>query len=230
MKLLFLVPARGSSKGLPGKNLMALDGVPLVGRAVRTGRQVAAEFGGSRVVCSTDDPAIADAARAWGAETPFVRPVSLATDEARTLDVVIHALDQIQETFEAVVLLQPTSPLVQAEDVRGAIELFRHAGAPVVSVCPAEHPIEWYHRIDDNGRLVPLLSVGKVHQRQRAAQVVRPNGAVYVAAVEQVRAGGFWTADTRAFVMPADRSVDIDTAMDFEFARVLLERRPIPST
>jgi CMP-N-acetylneuraminic acid synthetase len=225
MKLLFLVPARGSSKGLPGKNLMMLGGISLVGRAARTAAEVARGFPGSRVVCSTDDSAIAKAAADCGAEVPFVRPQELATDSARTIDVITHALDQLSEAFEGLVLLQPTSPLVNAEDVRGAIDLFGTTRTPVVSVCRAEHPVEWYHRIDSAGRLIPILSGVPADQRQKAKESFRPNGAIYVASVAQVRHGGFWTADTRAFIMPIDRSVDIDTFIDFDLARVLMERQ-----
>lgn len=229
MKFLFLVPARGSSKGLPGKNLMALGGVPLVGRAARTAERVARSYPGSRVVCSTDDPAIADAAREWGAEVPFMRPPNLATDEALSIDVVIHALDQMGEVFDGVVLLQPTSPLVEPGDVRGALEVFERTGAPVISVCRAEHPIEWYQRIDETGRLIPVLPAPPAGQRQNARESFRPNGAVYVASIPQLRRGGFWVPDTRAFIMPVERSVDIDTSMDFVIALALVDSQaPAP--
>src|SRR6187200_3260476 len=88
-----IIPARGGSKGLPGKNLAPVAGIPLVGRAARLGQAAARALGGgSRVVCSTDDLAIAAAARSWGAEVPFMRPASLASDGARSVDVVFHAL------------------------------------------------------------------------------------------------------------------------------------------
>lgn len=229
MKLLFLVPARGGSKGFPGKNLALLAGIPLVGRAARNGRQVAAAFPGSRVVCSTDDPAIAAAAREWGAETPFVRPPALATDQATTTDVVMHALDVLDGAFDAVVLLQPTSPLAEPEDIRGAVDLFCATRAPVVSVCRAEHPVEWHHRMDDAGRLIPILFAPGADQRQKAERSYRPNGAVYVASPEHMHGGGFWTPETRGFVMPVERSVDVDTVLDLAVARTLLARHGAPT-
>lgn len=221
MKLLFLVPARGGSTRFPGKNLALLGGIPLVGRAVRAGRQVAGEFPGSRVVCSTDDPAIGAAARAWGAETPFVRPPDLATDVAGTNDVILHALDALNDQFDAVVLLQPTSPLADTTDIQGAIALFRATNGPIISVCGAEHPVEWYHRRDDAGRLSAILPAAVDGLRDVIEPSYRPNGAVYIASPEQIRSQGFWTRETRGYVMPSERSVDVDTALDLDVARAL---------
>jgi N,N'-diacetyllegionaminate synthase len=227
MKVLFLIPARAGSKGLPGKNLALLAGIPLVGRAARTARRVAGAFPGSRVVCSTDDPAIAAAAREWGAEVPFVRPAELATDSASALDVVRHALENLGDPVDAVVLLQPTSPLTEPEDVREALALYRNTGSPVVSVSEAEHPIDWYHRMDDAGRLVPVLRLPDSIQRQQLEPSYRTNGAVYVASPTQLIGGGFLTPDTRGYRMPAARSVDVDARTDLEIARSALAARPI---
>jgi len=229
-KFLFLIPARGGSKGFPGKNLARLAGIPLVGRAARVARQTAAVLGEEySVICSTDDPAIAEAARTWGAEVPFMRPPELASDGARTIDVVFHVLDSLGGDIDAVVLLQPTSPLTEAEDILGAIRLHRETEAPVISVCAAEHPAEWLYGIGEGGRLVPVLPAGEVHQRQRCSPAFRPNGAVYVATPNQLRdAGGFLTPSTRAFIMPADRSVDVDAPMDLTVAGAVLEAREVP--
>jgi len=227
-RLLFLIPARGGSKGLPGKNVLEVGGIPLVGRAARLGCATARVVGsGSRVVCSTDDSAIADAARAWGAEVPFVRPAHLSSDGARSIDVVFHALDVLEEEFDAVVLLQPTSPLTAVSDVVGALDLFREYDAPVVSMCRAEHPAEWFFTLDDGGRLSPLLSRDEIPiRRQQARDSFRPNGAVYVAHPDTLRANAsFVGPQTRGFVMPAARSIDIDTAQDLQLARVLMASR-----
>ena len=228
--ILFLIPARGGSKGFPGKNFARLSGIPLVGRTARVARQAASALGpGCRVVCSTDDSAIAEAASTWGAEVPFLRPAGLATDEARTMDVVSHALDVLDSTFDAVVLLQPTSPLTEAEDILGAIRLHLETGAPVVSVCAAAHPVEWFYRMEDDGCLRPVLPAKNAHQRQTVGVAYRPNGAVYVASPETLRqAGSFMTGSTRGFVMPANRSVDVDAPIDLTVARAILEAREVP--
>ncbi len=158
MKILFVIPARGGSKGFPGKNLACLAGIPLVGHVVSTACQASLSHAGSRVVCSTDDPAIADAARRWGAEVPFSRPAVLATDSAQSIDVVKHALLALGGQFDAVALLQPTSPLTESEDILGSLNLFQETGAPVVSICQAEHPLEWYFDMDSKGRLLKIMS------------------------------------------------------------------------
>ena len=229
--ILFLIPARGGSKGFPGKNLARLGGIPLVGHTARVARHAASVLGpGCRVACSTDDPGIAEVARSWGAETPFLRPAGLATDEARTIDVVFHALDTLGDAFDAVVLLQPTSPLAEAEDVLGAVRLhLETGGAPVVSVCAAEHPLEWNYRMADDGCLKPVFPAGNAHQRQVADAAYRLNGAVYVASPKMLRQeGSFLTGATRGFVMPADRSVDVDAPLDIALSHSILEMRKVP--
>ena len=228
--ILFLIPARGGSKGFPGKNLARVAGIPLVGRAARVARHASSVLGpGCRVVCSTDDPAIADVARAWGAEVPFLRPAGLATDEARTMDVVFHALDVLNSIFDAVVLLQPTSPLTEAEDILGTIRLHLEAEAPVISVCAAEHPVEWRYLMEEDGCLSPVLPAKDPHQRQAAGVTYRPNGAVYAGSPDTLRqAGSFMTGSTRGFVMPADRSIDVDAPIDLIVAHAILEAREVP--
>lgn len=231
-RFLFLIPARGGSKGLPGKNLLPVAGIPLVGRTARLAHQAMRSLGpGSRVVCTTDDPAIATVARDWGAEVPFMRPAALASDAAKSVDVALHAVDALGESFDAVVLLQPTSPLADVQDVVGAIALFRHGGWPIVSVCPAEHPVEWMYAIDTENRLSRLIETGEApSQRQQARQAFRPNGAVYVCPPSILRRhDSFFGPDTGAFVMPAERSLDVDSAFDLEVSRAIVSRRSVSS-
>lgn len=229
MKVLLLIPARGGSKGLPGKNLKPVGGIPLVGRSARLANQVARHYGaGSRVFCSTDDPAVAVAAREWGAETPFLRPAELASDSARSMDVVFHVLDRLGENFDAVVLLQPTSPLTEFDDILGALRLFADSGVSVISVCPDGHPPAWSYLRDEQGRIRPFRDRGLVHQRQQAEATVHPNGAIYVATPVWLRANnGFVGEGTRGFLMPPERSVDIDTAADLIQAEAFLAARPV---
>jgi N,N'-diacetyllegionaminate synthase len=228
--ILFLIPARGGSKGFPGKNLAKLADIPLVGRAARVACRAASVLGPAcRVVCSTDDPAIAEAARAWEAEVPFLRPARLATDEARTMDVVFHALDTLGGVFDAVALLQPTSPLTEAEDILGAIRLHLEKRVPVISVCAAEHPVEWLYRMEEDGCLSPALPAKNAHQRQTVGVAYRPNGAIYVASPDTLRqAGSFIMGSTRGFLMPADRSVDVDSPLDLTVASAILEAQEVP--
>jgi N,N'-diacetyllegionaminate synthase len=227
VKTLFLIAARGGSKGFPGKNLALLAGIPLVGWAARSGWRAAQAHPGSRVVCSTDHAGIAQEAAVWGAEVPFLRPRELATDEARSLDVVLHALDELGDDFEAVALLQPTSPLTDTGDLLGALRMFAQTGDPVVSVTQMSHPAEWNCRLDRDGRLQRDAAAAGAHRRQLTEPSYCPSGGFYVASVAQVRGGGFWGPQTRGFVVSADAAVDIDVPSDLAMAEALLASRPV---
>jgi len=219
--VLALIPARGGSKGLPGKNIRPLHGKPLIGwsiEAARASRHV------TRVVVSSDDEAILAVARAGGAETPFVRPKSLAQDDTPGIDVVLHALD-ILPGFDWVVLLQPTSPLRTAGDIDAAIERCFEADAPAcVSVCETGASPWWMFSLDAGGRMRSFLpSEQRPARRQDLPALYALNGALYVARVDWLRqTRSFLTEETLAHVMPPERSVDIDTLFDFRLAECLL--------
>jgi N-acetylneuraminate synthase/N,N'-diacetyllegionaminate synthase len=157
-----------------------------------------------------------------------LRPASLATDEAKSLDVVLHAIKAMGGEFDAVILLQPTSPLTEPQDVFSALEIFRCTGGPVVSVCKAEHPPAWHFRMDNRGRLKALLPGRGAHQRQMTEPTYRPNGAIFIASLGQIKEKGFWTHETHGFIMPAERSVDVDKATDLDIANAFLASRPVP--
>ena len=125
--ILFIMPARGGSVGGPGKNVYPIAGIPNVGRTARACTAAAQILGGEghRIICSTDSEEIAECAKRWGAEVPYLRPAELATSTARTIDVVIHTLDTLGDDWEAVVLLQCTSPFTSAADIVGAVKRFR---------------------------------------------------------------------------------------------------------
>jgi CMP-N-acetylneuraminic acid synthetase len=217
MRLLAVIPARGGSKGLPGKNVAPLGGKPLIAwtvEAARGARSVA------RTIVSTDDDAIAAAARAAGAEVPFRRPAVLSGDTATTLDVVLHALDACPG-FTHVAVLQPTSPLRRAAHVDGAVAAMQAAGADsVVSLCPVSEPPWWMYTLGEAGRMQPLLPAATATRRQDLPPVYILNGAIYVTEVARLRAcRAFVDAATIGYPMEERDSVDIDTAADLEEAR-----------
>ncbi|MDY0147963.1 MAG: acylneuraminate cytidylyltransferase family protein [Halothiobacillus sp.] len=219
--MLALIPARGGSKGLPGKNIRPLKGRPLIGwsiEAARASRYV------SRIVVSSDDEEILAVARDQGAETPFRRPASLAGDDTPSMDVVLHALDQLAG-FEWIVLLQPTSPLRLALDIDAAIEQCLKTAAPsCVSVCEAPASPWWMFQVGDQGEMRSFLPPDqRPVRRQDLPDLYALNGAVYVAKTEWLRKSlSFLTEETVAYVMPSERSVDIDTLFDFHLAECLL--------
>ena len=230
MRFLFLIPAHGGSKGLPGNNLKRVGGLPLVGRACRLAREVAGRLDDeAMVLCSTDSEEIASAARQWGGEVPSIRPPELASDVARTMDLVLHVLDTLDRAVETVILLQPTSPLTTSEDIEGALDLFNRAGAPfLTSVCETEHPVEWQYRLGEGACLRPLHDREPVHRRQKAPRSYRLNGAIYIMAPGALRAaGGFTMEEAIGYVMPTERSVDVDHPADLHMAEALLAARPV---
>ena len=223
-KVLALITARGGSKGLPGKNIRLLGGKPLVAWSVE---QALAAPSIDRVVISSDDPAIIAAAVAAGAEAPFVRPPELARDDTPSAPVVIHALDALGEAFDWLVLLQPTSPLRVPEDLEGALAACVAADAPAcVGVTEAAKSPYWMYRMDEQGRLSRLLESGGATRRQDLPPAFAANGAVFVAKIPWFRQSlTFMAEGTIGYVMPSERSVDIDSALDLRLAELLLADR-----
>lgn len=212
-----IIPARAGSKGLPGKNLREFAGKPLIVHTI----EAALESRLDRVVVSTDDEGIAAVAIAAGADVPFLRPGHLATDEATTLDVVLHVIDQLGlvET-DSICLLQPTSPLRSAADIDRTLEMADDQQTPVVSVTEFSKPLAWAYRVEA-GVLVKAFE-GASSRRQDAPPLYFPNGAIYVLTVQTLRQHGtFIPPRTQPYVMESQRSVDIDTALDFAIAEFL---------
>lgn len=225
--VLAVIPARGGSKGLPGKNIRQAGGKPLIAWTIEAARGARLV---DRVILSSDDAAIIAVAREWGCEAPFVREARLAGDETPTIEVVLDALARLPG-YPWVVLLQPTSPLRTAADVDGAIARCAALGAPsCVSVCPARESPYWMYTLAEGSRLAPLLPAGMPTRRQDLPAVYSLNGAVYVARADWLaRERKFVTTETVAYEMPAERSLDIDTESDLIQLQALLgDKRDVP--
>ena len=221
-RVLALITARGGSKGLPRKNVLLAGGKPLVAWTVEAA--ISAECV-DRIVLSSDDHEIMDAARYAGCDVPFFRPAHLANDVATSIDVVLHALDQLPG-YEYVVVLQPTSPLRTAADIDAAFELMVETGAPsCVSVCEADQSPYWMYRIKDGSKVERLLpKEGIATRRQDLPPIYVLNGAIYIARVEWLKHWkNFLGEGCVAYVMPKERSLDIDNADDFEFFQIKVE-------
>ena len=217
---LAIIPARAGSKGLCGKNIAELGGVPLIAWTIRAAR-VSGLF--ARVMVSTDGTEIAAAAQAAGAEVPFLRPAYLATSEARTVDVVRHALDAT-DTEGRFALLQPTSPFRNARHLREAASLLDPGpGSSVVSVAMGK-PLSWHFSLDADGRMNRIAPDDEaVHRRQDAAPLHTLNGALYLCDVDRFRAGdSVFFNDTRGYAMSHIDSLDIDDSEDLELARAVV--------
>lgn len=223
--VLGLVIARGGSKGVPRKNVLDVCGKPLIAWTIEA---AAGSRYVDRIVLSSEDEEIIEVARANGCEAPFVRDAALATDEATGTAVVLDAIERVSG-YDLVVLLQATSPLRLAEDIDGAIERCVSSGRPAcVSVAPLGKPREWLLDVDADGMLTPVAGRDLPERRQEATAVYAPNGAVFVADCAWLRkSGSLYGDETIAYVMPADRSVDIDSPTDLAIARALLAERRI---
>ncbi|EAT16135.1 acylneuraminate cytidylyltransferase family protein [Desulfuromonas acetoxidans] len=222
-KYLAVIPARGGSKRLPGKNLMSIGGHSLIGCAIECAKS--AEHI-TEICVTTDDQDIANEALKYGPYVHFMRPDFLASDEARTIDVVLHAVQWFSnqgKDFDAVVVLQPTSPLRSQENILKAIQLFEQKDAQaVVSVCRLEHPMEWCAELGIDGNMEEFgKTCGALNRSQDTAVTYRLNGAIYIYDLSKlIEVGGFfYNKKTFAYEMNAKESIDIDTYEDFLLAR-----------
>lgn len=213
-KVLGVITARGGSKGVPRKNIRIVGGKPLIGWTIEAAR--ASKYL-DRVITSTDDDAIMEIALSFGCDVPFKREPALASDEVSSIDVVLDALERCAG-YDYVVVLQPTSPLRVVDDIDGALERCEQAVAPAcVSVCHVAQSPYWMFTMGANHSLKPLLHQKIPTRRQDLLPVYALNGAVYVARVEWLRAErSFLAAQTVAYEMPMERSVDIDTESDLK--------------
>ncbi|MFH1070336.1 MAG: acylneuraminate cytidylyltransferase family protein [Candidatus Glassbacteria bacterium] len=220
-RVLAVITARGGSKSLPRKNLRLMAGKSLLAwtvEAAQGSRLI------NRLVLSSEDPEIIRAAGELGCEAPFVRPRELAGDDVSAVDVVIHAIRELPG-YDYVLLLQPTTPFRSASDIDNCIELCRREDAPaVISLAPVKKNPFWMFRLDEEGRLQPLIErEWENSQRQDLPEFYVINGGVYVARTDYLlEHGAFIGNRTLGYVMPEDRSLDIDTVEDLSYAEYLV--------
>ena len=221
---LFVITARGGSKGLPGKNIKKLCGKPLIAYSIDVARSFTSD---DNICVSTDSREIIDVVEEYGLKVPFVRPDFLATDTATSNDVLVHAVNFYREQgkeYTKLCLLQPTSPLRTIEDVEGAMKLYRDDIDMVVSVTKSHAPAVLCQ--DDADGFVQLVYNKKAVGRQQLADMYEYNGAVYVmnvASLLEKGMGGFFKCVK--YVMSKKHSVDIDDIYDFYLVESILKNR-----
>ena len=229
-KTLALIPARGGSKGVPRKNLRNLAGKPLISWTIETALSLKCL---DRVIVTTDDEEIAATAKHYGAEVPFIRPAELAQDKSADFPVALHALTWLLEKEkyrpDILVWLRPTVPLRSAEDIKNAVQLLIDRDAECVrSVCLTSHHPYWMKRIE-HGKLLPLLENTNEENyvgRQSLPSVYILNGAVDVTWCSRVLTKrGLFNGNMMGYIMPQERSVDIDSEMDLMLAEILIRRQ-----
>jgi CMP-N,N'-diacetyllegionaminic acid synthase len=230
MKILGIITARGGSKGLPRKNILALHGRPMIDYTIEAALAAGDLF--HRVIVSTDDEEIADISRRAGAEVPFLRPPQLARDDTPTLPVLQHAVDHVERrdgvAIDWVMILQPTSPLRTKEDIKAAVGLAAAGDCDtVVSVRQVSncHPYK-IKKMDSEGWLVPFIdgSAEPLRRQDLVPDAYQRNGAIYLVHRDRLRENRLYGDRIRPYLMVDDRSVDIDTQFDFHLAEVLLSK------
>lgn len=224
MRKLFLIPARGGSKGLPRKNNLPLAGKPLIYYTLDAATQAA---GKDDVVCvSTDDQEIIAEVESYGLKVPFVRPQELASDTASSHDVLKHALQWYAERnqhFDLIVLLQVTSPLRTAEHLNGALSLWTEGIEMVVSVKETDANPYYVLFEEDNDGFLQKSKEGNFTRRQDCPAVYEYNGAIYVIDATEILTKPLNELKrVIKYVMPKEASVDIDTRIDLDLAEIIL--------
>lgn len=219
-----LIPARGGSKEIPGKNILQVCGKPLIVYTIEATRKTTLL---SRTIVSTDSEEIAGMCRRFGAEVPFIRPADLGQDDTLMIPVVLHALDMLEETYDAVLLLQPTDPLRKPEDIDQAIRLLEaHPEADsVISVVKVgdNHPARMKQIVD--GFLIDPAFAEEIEGqcRQDLPEYYIRNGAIYLTRARVLREQrSFKGRRCLAYVMPEERSVNIDGYLDLLLAEAIL--------
>jgi CMP-N-acetylneuraminic acid synthetase len=228
-RVLGVIAARGGSKGLPGKNVRLLGGRPLIAHTIEAALACPAL---TRIVVSSDDAEILEAARAAGCPAPFVRPAELAADRSSTVDVALHALEWVEAheppAPDVVVLLPATAPLRGARHIGEAITtLLDDPDADgVVAVTEPDYPPYWMLRIADRRLQWLFPEGGAADHRQQLPAAYQPNGSIYALRTGVLRSQRtFYPRATAPYVMPRDASVNIDSELDFQMAELLLARR-----
>ncbi|MFA5292239.1 MAG: acylneuraminate cytidylyltransferase family protein [Phycisphaerae bacterium] len=226
MKVISIITARGGSKGLPGKNIKSFGGKPLIGWTVE---QAKGSSYIDDIVVSTDAREIAAVAEKFGGRVPFLRPESLAQDDTPSIDVVINLLKQLEQTEknlpDFVVLLQPTSPLRTSADIDAAFEMLlaNKSANAVVSVAEVSENPYSMKMLTNQGFINNFITHGKeYHRRQDEPAVYKLNGAIYICRTDVLlQSKIFLPEKTLGYIMPKDRSIDIDDIVDFKLAELI---------
>ncbi len=221
-KILAIIPARGGSKGVPGKNIKPAGGKPLIAwiiEAAKKSRYI------DRLILSSDDEKIINVAKDFGCEVPFIRPEKLAQDNSSASDVVLHAIDKISG-YDYIMLLQPTSPMTTGKDIDDCIEFCINSNAKsTVSVTEPDKSPYWMFNMERDNKLSPVFGAKYLNRpRQELPCVYIPTGAIYIAEIEWfLKNRSFYSDVTTGYTISQDHSLDIDSDIDFKLFEVILK-------
>ncbi len=229
MKVLFVVAARGGSKGVPRKNIKVIGPLPLIAYKIIAAQKCSVD---KRIIVSTDDKEIASVSADYGAEIPFIRPDFLATDSADSMDVVEHAMQWIEENdtskYDYICLLEPSSPFASYKDLDKAFELIEknHAdtllGMKEVEVNSVFiHPLDSDHRLSYFYEAIKELKSGR---RQDQEKEYTMNGCMYIARWDYFKKNkSFHSINAVPYIMPQENSIEIDSLYDYKIASAIVE-------
>lgn len=221
--MIAIIPARGGSKGLPGKNTKHLMGKPLIAYTINAALKSKHI---SEVIISTDDTEIYRVSVEYGAKETFLRPPSLAKDDSLAIDNYIYTIDRLSNDFgyniKEFVVLQPTSPLRESSDIDAAIELFKEKKADsVISYTKEHHPVTWHRYLNEENQFENIF-LDSLENRQVNRPSYYPNGAIFVFKYNLIKKKKYYSEKSYAYVMSREKSVDIDTIQDFRYAEYLM--------
>lgn len=226
MKNLAIIPARSGSKGLKDKNILDLNGHPLMYYSIKAALDSCCF---DIVMVSTDSKKYAEIAEKCGAEVPFLRSEELSSDTAGSWDMVREVLKKykhIGNVFDYVALLQPTSPLRDSEDIKNAFDMLSKTNVTnVVSVTEVDHPVQWCFELPEDASMEELAkSPHSTMRRQELKPYYRENGAIYIVDAKKIMDSEyhFYADNCYAYVMPREKSVDIDTEIDYIVAGTMM--------
>ncbi|RLC16082.1 MAG: acylneuraminate cytidylyltransferase family protein [Deltaproteobacteria bacterium] len=223
-KILAIIPARGGSKGVPGKNIKLAGGKPLIAWIIEAAKS---SIYIDRLMLSSDDNQIISVAKNYGCEVPFVRPSDLAQDDSSASDAILHALNEISG-YDYVMLLQSTSPLTIVKDIDGCIESCIGSNVKsTISVTEPDKSPYWMFSMGKDKRLAPVLGEKYLRRpRQELPIVYIPTGAIYIAEIEWfLKNKSFYSDSTSGYIIPQDRSLDIDTRLDFKIFETIVNNK-----
>ena len=222
--MIAIIPARGGSKGLPGKNIKNLLGKPMIAYTI----EEALKSGYiTDVIISTDCKEIEKIAIEYGAKSFFLRPDYLATDNTKAIDTYLYTVDKLNKEFDFkiadFIVLQPTSPLRIVNDIDNAIKIFKDKNADsVVSYTEEHHPIWWHKYITDDGKFENIFEE-KLLNRQEIKPSYFPNGAIFIFKYDLIKQNQYYSDNSYSYIMPRFRSIDVDTIEDFKYIEFLMQ-------
>lgn len=224
-KIIAVIPARSGSKGLKDKNIKKLNGKPLIAYTIDAAKN-ANIF--DKIIVSTDSEKYAEISREYGAQVPFLRSGKNSSDGANSWDVVKEVLMKLDEKYDIIVLLQPTSPLRTSENILESLKLFFKKNADTVaSVCETEHPSFWCNTLDETLSAKDFIKKEYQRRRQDLPKTYTFNGAIYVIKTSLIFNADFCGQNSYVYIMDKNNSIDIDNELDFLIAETLLKNHSI---